>query len=93
LLIVAGTIDVDPADREAYLVSKAEQVAHTRTEAGCLDYCFSADASDPGRVRLFERWEDDATFGAHVEGIQANPTPEAVAVRSRQITVYDATAR
>jgi quinol monooxygenase YgiN len=27
---------------------------------GCLDYAITADSADPSRVRVFERWEDEA---------------------------------
>src|SRR3954468_24774356 len=69
MLIIAGTITVDPADRDRFLASRRETVAKARAMKGCLEYAFSGDAVDPACVRLFERWETqenvDAWLAAH----------------------------
>src|SRR5512143_919090 len=49
--VVAGTIDVEAGDRARFLAQRVEQVRATRLERGCLDYVFSADPDDDGRVR------------------------------------------
>lgn len=87
MLVVIGTIDLEPADREAYLESKRPRVLETRREPGCLDYAFSADAADPGRVRLIERWADRPSFDAHVALVLATP-PDPTATT---VPVIDAT--
>jgi len=69
MLIIAGTITVEPADRDRFLESRRETVAKARAMKGCLEYAFSADAVDAACVRLFERWESqdnvDAWLAAH----------------------------
>ena len=70
MIIVVGTFEVDAADRERFLRSKAGQTATTRDEPGCIEYAFAADGVDPTRVRLIERWETMADLGAHVERIR-----------------------
>jgi quinol monooxygenase YgiN len=67
MLIVAGTIEVDPADRETYLKGREEIMRTSRAEPGCLDYVVSADPLEPGRVMLFERWESKEALAAHLE--------------------------
>ena len=57
MVIVAGHITVDPAQRESYLADSVSVVERARATAGCLDCAISADLIDPGRVNLFERWE------------------------------------
>jgi quinol monooxygenase YgiN len=64
MLIIAGTITVDPGDREKFLALRQDTVARARQMKGCLDYAFSADISDPSCVRLFERWESDDDVAA-----------------------------
>ena len=54
MLIVAGTIDVEPTQRESFLESRREAIASTLEEPGCREYAFSPDLMVPGRVRLFE---------------------------------------
>ena len=53
--------------------SKREQVKRTRLEAGCLEYAFSADAEQPGLVRLIELWESMGDLKAHLQGLSSNP--------------------
>ncbi|HUZ10151.1 MAG TPA: putative quinol monooxygenase [Acidimicrobiales bacterium] len=66
MLIVEGSIDVEPEQRDAYLEGRREGVLATRSEPGCIDYVFSADLTDPGRIRVFERWESAEALGAHL---------------------------
>ena len=87
MIVVLGIIEVDAADRERYLAEKAPQVAATRAEAGCLDYAFGADADDPTRVRLVERWEHMADLEAHVAALSASPAPERPPVASHTVAV------
>ncbi len=68
MIIIAGTLDVPAADREAALEAGRELQAATRELPGCLDYVWSADPAMPGRVYVFERWADEASLRAHFEG-------------------------
>jgi quinol monooxygenase YgiN len=65
-VIVSGWIDFDPADREAALRAFAVVVAESRREPGCIDYAFSPDPRQPGRVRVFEHWTSDAALAEHL---------------------------
>ncbi|GHJ18196.1 MULTISPECIES: putative quinol monooxygenase [unclassified Micromonospora] len=59
MFIVAGTLYVDPARRDAYLASCAEAVRAARAAPGCVDFAVSADLVEPGRINVYERWESD----------------------------------
>ena len=59
MLIVAGHLLVDPADRDALVAESAEAVAQARVAPGCLDFAVSADPLDQRRVNVFERWESE----------------------------------
>ncbi|HWD24913.1 MAG TPA: antibiotic biosynthesis monooxygenase [Acidimicrobiales bacterium] len=65
MIIVAGWIEVDPKDRDLALASRREAILAAKSEQGCLDYIFSADPIEPGRIRLFERWESLADHHEH----------------------------
>lgn len=65
MMIIAGTITVDPDDRDAYLEAAVAAAAGTRTEPGNQEYVFSADPVDAGLVRLFEIWDDDDSLKPH----------------------------
>jgi quinol monooxygenase YgiN len=57
MLIVAGKIVVDPAERERYLLGRVDVVEQARRAPGCLDYAITADLVEPGRINVFERWQ------------------------------------
>lgn len=59
LIIVAGKIFVDPPARDAYLAACRAVMEQARTSPGCLDFHLSADAIEPGRINVYERWESD----------------------------------
>jgi quinol monooxygenase YgiN len=67
MLIVAGTFTVDPERRAEFLASRADAIHTSRGERGCVQYAMSADAIDPGLVRLFEIWSSRADLKAHLE--------------------------
>lgn len=85
MLIIAGTITVDPADRDRFLASRRPTVGKARARPGCIDYAFSADAVDPASVRLFERWERqedvDGWLAAHRAEREASQEPDIPVVR------------
>ena len=56
MLIVAGHLVVDPAQRDSYLDDCKAVVVQARMSPGCLDFAISADLVDPGRIDIFERW-------------------------------------
>ncbi len=76
MLIVAGTLDVEPDDRDALMAAALPMMAASQGEVGCLDYVFSPDPTDAGRVRVFERWEGAPSLEAHFA------TPHMAAFRS-----------
>jgi quinol monooxygenase YgiN len=67
MIIIAGTFDFDPADRDAFLAATEPLMRASLAENGCHAYSFSADRLDPGRVNLYELWDDDASLERHRE--------------------------
>ncbi|GAA0390653.1 antibiotic biosynthesis monooxygenase [Acrocarpospora corrugata] len=59
MIIVAGKLYVDPGAREAYLAGCQLLVEEARRTPGCLDFAMAADALEPGRINVFERWDSD----------------------------------
>jgi heme-degrading monooxygenase HmoA len=64
MLIVAGHLLVAASDRDRYVADCAAAVTAARAADGCLDFAVSADAVDPRRVNVFERWESRAQLEA-----------------------------
>jgi quinol monooxygenase YgiN len=64
MLIVAGHLIVHATDRDRYVADCAQAVAAARSADGCLDFAVSADAVDPRRVNVFERWRTKEALAA-----------------------------
>lgn len=56
-VIVAGSVQVDPADRARGIEGLRVVVEAARAFPGCLDVSISPDPIDPGRVNIFEHFE------------------------------------
>ena len=90
MLIVAGSFEFEPADREEFLAQRTPALVATRQEPGCLEYVMSADPADPTRVMLFERWADQAAFDAHMVVVQSAERPSGgPAPKGMSIEIYD----
>ncbi|MGZ4276796.1 MAG: putative quinol monooxygenase [Solirubrobacteraceae bacterium] len=64
MLIVAGHLEVHESDRDRYVADCAAAVAAARSADGCLDFAVCADAVDPRRVNVFERWRTRESLNA-----------------------------
>ena len=65
-VLIVGTIRVDAAHRDALLAGIRPLVRKTRLEEpGCLAYAFTADTVEDDLVQVVERWQDEASLGAH----------------------------
>ena len=60
MIIVAGSLYVDPAEREAYLAERVGVMQHARSVAGCLEFALTADPLTADRIIVLERWESDS---------------------------------
>ena len=56
MIIVAGSLHVEPAERDRYVAECREVVLLARAAPGCLDFAITADTVDPGRIDVYERW-------------------------------------
>lgn len=65
MLVIAGEIEIDPAQRDAAIAAALRMMEETRREAGCISYTFTGDFADAGRFRVFEEWESQAALDAH----------------------------
>jgi quinol monooxygenase YgiN len=94
VIVVIGTFDVAPADRAEFVAQRADQVAVSLNEDGCLDYALSLDAFDPGRVRLIERWTSQDALTAHIDAVRRRGGPPAtIEMLSRTVTVIEGDVR
>jgi quinol monooxygenase YgiN len=64
MIIIAGTLRLDPGDRARYLELVASATELARATPGCLDFAQSPDPLEPDRINIFERWESDDDLAA-----------------------------
>lgn len=66
-VIVTGKINIDPANRDAFMAAATAVMDGTRAEEGCIEYVFTCDTHDDGMIRLFEMWESADNLGPHMQ--------------------------
>ncbi len=87
MVIVAGHLVVEPAERESYLAGCRDAISQARAIPGCLDFSITADLLDAARINVFERWETQEA----VEAFRGSgPSDEqGAAILSASVAEYD----
>jgi quinol monooxygenase YgiN len=67
-ILIAGTVEMSPQDRDNALADAAALMAETRSQPGCVDYVWSADPTSDKRIYVFENWETTEDLAAHLTG-------------------------
>jgi quinol monooxygenase YgiN len=92
MIVVAGTVRIDPDKLDLAKGEMAKMIAASRSEDGCFGYSYAIDVLDPRVVRVFEAWRDRAALEAHFH------TPHIAAWRAawpsigisdRKLDLYD----
>ncbi|MDH4145143.1 MAG: antibiotic biosynthesis monooxygenase [Acidimicrobiia bacterium] len=92
MLVIAGTFDIEPSDRDAFLEAAKAVMADTLKEEGCHAYNFAPDITNPGVVHLFERWESEDHLGPHMKSDHIKTFGRALkglGIKGRSITMYE----
>jgi quinol monooxygenase YgiN len=66
VIIIAGSMSFDAADRADVLVSLGEVTEASRRDAGCVEYWWSEDLEHPNTFTFFECWESRDLLDAHL---------------------------
>ena len=91
MILIAGTVDVDPERRDEALQAGCPHMEATRAWAGCMDYVWSADPLVPGRIYVFERWDSEENLAAHFKGphyLAMRDTIAAFGIRAVDVSKY-----
>ena len=91
-VIVAGTVRVPPENAEALRPHQDAMLAASRAEDGCITYAYAIDVQDPGLIRVFEVWRDQAAIDAHFKAPHMATWRAACAelgVFDRKLSLYD----
>ncbi|MGI9608465.1 MAG: putative quinol monooxygenase [Acidimicrobiales bacterium] len=96
MILIAGTVRIDPASRDAAIEAVTEMMANSAKEDGCVSYDFSADFHDPGILHLFEEWETAESLQSHLESPHMKVYRAALAeigLLGRNIHKYEASEK
>lgn len=88
MLIIAGAVHVDAADRDRYLALVADVTRLAREFRGCLDFVQAADPLDPGRINVYERWETAEDLQRFRTSDPEAGAPELPELRSASVSRY-----
>jgi quinol monooxygenase YgiN len=64
-VLIAGTMRVAPENLPGLKPHMQKMLAASRAEDGCLEYSYGEDVAEPGLIRVFEAWRDQAAIEAH----------------------------
>jgi quinol monooxygenase YgiN len=94
-LVIAGTVRVPPDNLAGLKPHMATMLAATRAEDGCLVYAYAEDVAEPGLIRIFEAWRDQAALDAHLQSAHMAAWRAAGAqfgVSDRSLKLYEVAA-
>ncbi len=60
MMIISGHLTVDPEHRDAIVAAEVVVVEAALAAPGCLDFAITPDSLDPARIRIYERWDNEA---------------------------------
>lgn len=67
MLVIAGTIRIDPAKLSEATPAAIEVMKATRAETGNVSYAFTRDLEDEGVIHVFEEWESEEALAEHFQ--------------------------
>jgi quinol monooxygenase YgiN len=70
VIIIMGWVQVNPSDLTESLKDIEVIGSGTRAETGCLFYAVILADSSAGRMLVAERWQDQESLTAHLQGEQ-----------------------
>jgi quinol monooxygenase YgiN len=67
-LMIVVVFEVKPENRDQFLEVLKAQAQTTRAEEGCQQYDVMLPNNDPKHVLVVEKWRDEASHSAHLNG-------------------------
>lgn len=67
MLLIAGSIRIDPTRRDELLETAIEVARELRKQVGCTLVALSADLEDRSVLHLFQKWESQAALEANLQ--------------------------
>ena len=93
MLLIMGTVRIDPAKLAEARPAIETVITATRAEDGCISYAFAQDLLDRGLIRISEAWRDGDALKAHAASPHMAVWREAYAsfgITERNLKVHQA---
>ena len=94
-VIIGGTVRVPPENLARLKPHMLAMLTASRDEDGCQVYSYGEDVAEPGLIRVFEVWRDQAAIEAHFKAPHMAAWRAAGAelgVSDRRLTLYETAA-
>jgi quinol monooxygenase YgiN len=91
-ILIAGTVRIPPANLDAFKPHMQAMLTASRAEDGCITYSYAEDVAEPGLVRVFEAWRDQAAIDAHFQTAHMAAWRAAwpeFGVSDRRLSIYE----
>ena len=85
MLVLAGSVRIDPAKRNDGVEATIEVMQESRKLPGCISFVLAADLEDPGVLHVFQEWESPEALNRHLTG----PRVEAVRLQLGSLGVCE----
>jgi quinol monooxygenase YgiN len=92
MIIVAGSVRVEPAKRDAARAIMEKVILASCGEDGCIDYAYAVDVLDPGLLRVWEVWRDREILQRHFQMPHLTEWRAAwstFGISDRKLAIYD----
>jgi quinol monooxygenase YgiN len=92
MIVIAGTLSLDPAKREPAIAAARALMEATRKEPGCVAYVFSEELDEAGTFRIFEEWKSQQDLDAHIKAPHMKAFQQVVptlGVRGMKLQKYE----
>ena len=93
MILIEGAVRLPVENLEKARPHMLAMIAASRAEAGCIDYAYAQDLSDPALVRVVERWVSKAALEAHFASAHLTAWRAmwpALGIGARDLRAYEA---
>lgn len=92
MILITGTVRVRPDAVEDLRAAMEAQLSASRAEAGCIEYAYAVDVSEPGLIRVFEQWESWEALEVHFQQPHMKPwraALQAAGIAERNLNAWE----
>jgi quinol monooxygenase YgiN len=94
MLLIVGTVRLPPENMDAARPFMMRMANASRSEQGCIEYCYAEDVFDPGLIHVKEMWTDQTALDHHFASTHIAEWRAAwpsLGVGDRNLRVYEVT--